>query len=191
MIEIEPDPPKLKELIYSQKLKVNIWGSGTSGTGDYPERELAICKRLQIRDAINEKFPKATVHNTERGDQTRSTQEVRQAKESDLVILVDFRGESTELDLDSYVPLDPEFLGKVHAILPNRYVDSTCATDAVFGFIEKGCVNGFTDEEFRSCNVRAKALEATETIALRRLMDRINQNWLLTSPKPRMPGYDA
>ena len=155
-----------------QPLKILVWGPGEPAEDTTDRRGYE--KRVQIRDAIRDKFPSSEVYFSEDPEMQdissafkgQLDREVMQAWVADFVIVLDM-SRGSDLELDHFIPTYSWFRKKVHVFLPEEYVNSGGLADEVFNELNPDRLEGFTREEFEECSLaRVKAINATTRAAL-------------------------
>lgn len=160
--------------LFYEYIKVLVWGPGDPGADAKAEKLAAYRKRIQIRDVLRTKFPRAEIYFSEdpemikiaEGFKGQLRKEALQAKFADLVVMLDI-GRGVDLELDYFVPTYPWFRDKVHVFLPEKYVRSDGLVNEIFKLLSKDQIEGFTQTDFSDCNVATKmAVQAALTCAL-------------------------
>ncbi len=157
-----------------EHIKILVWGPGNPGTGATPDRQRAYEKRLQIRDVLRTRFPRAEVYFSEDPEMIQITEgipgqlrkEALQAKISDLVLMLDI-SRGADLELDHFVPTYPWFRDKVHVFVPERYMPPSGLVSEVFNYLRPEQIEGYSDADFEACVVATqKAVQVAEYVAL-------------------------
>jgi len=155
-------------------IKILVWGPGDPGADASAEKRKGYEKRIQIKDVLRSRFPRAAVHFSEdeemleigEGISRQLTKQALQARDADLVLMLDI-SRGADLELDHFVPTYPWFREKVYVFLPERFVPPTGLVREVFDYLRQDQVEGFTDEEFEVCDVaKEKAVCIAQTVAL-------------------------
>lgn len=168
------DAERIKQDAKYEPITILIWGPGHPGRRAPLERRKAYNKRLQIKEALKKEFPRASVHFSEDTEMVEIGEgiigqlriEALQARVSDIVLMLDV-SRGTDLELDHFIPRYPWFRDKVHVFLPEKYVAAQGLVSEVLKYVPHDQVEGFSDEEFDSCNVATiKAVRAALSAAL-------------------------
>lgn len=168
------DAERIKQDAKYEPIIILIWGPGKPRRRASLEQHRAYTKRLQIKDILKKEFPRASVHFSEDTEMAEIGEgiigqlriEALQAKVSDIILMLDL-SRGADLELDHFVPTYPWFRDKVHVFLPKKYVITQGLVSEVLKYVPHDQVEGFSDEEFDSCNVATiKAVRAALSAAL-------------------------
>ena len=171
---VKQDAERVRQDSRYEPITILVWGPGDPGQKASTDRRDSYLKRLQIKEVLREKFPRASVYFSEdpemrevgTGIVGQLRIEALQAKISDLVIMLDL-SRGADLELDHFVPTYPWFRDKVHILLPEKYLSGTSLVADVLKYVPRDQVEGFTDEEFKRCEVATMmAVRAAQSAAL-------------------------
>jgi hypothetical protein len=156
------------------KMAILVWGPGDPGPHSSPTQTAAYKKRLQIKDVLAKTFKQAEVRFSEDKYLQKVTQGIlgqlkRQAihaRGADLVLMLDI-SRGADLELDHFVPTYPWFRDKVYVLLKEQYVPPRGLVKEVFDYLTREQVIGFSDKQFRSCEVATKkAVDIAISVAI-------------------------
>jgi hypothetical protein len=171
---VKEDAARIIQDAKFEAITILVWGPGDPGSSASAKLRKAYAKRLQIKEVLKQEFPRATVHFSEDPEMIELGQGVKgqlrvealQAKIADLVLMLDL-SRGADLELDHFVPTYPWFRDKVHVFMPERYVSGTGLVNEVLKYIPRDNVEGFTEKEFKVCEVaKVKAVRAALAVAL-------------------------
>ena len=181
MSRFKADADRIKEDALYEAINVLVWGPGNPGPVTSAETRAAYEKRLQIKDVLKGKFPRAEVHfsedpemiNVSQGIHGQLRREALQAAAADLILMLD-NSRGADLELDHFVPTYSWFRDKVFVFLPEQYVPPKGLVAEVFDYLRPDQVEGYSKQEFDLCHVATiKAVNAAHSIALSSLLKRL------------------
>jgi len=163
----------IKEEAKKEPINILVCGPGDPGPNAIQEKRLAYEKRIQIRDALRREFPHAEVFFSEDPEMNQIAEgiggqlgkEALQARVSHLILMLDI-SRGVDLELDYFVPKYSWFRDKVFVLLPEQYVSTQGLVKEILDYLKKEQVQGFSQDEFDSCQTTAKAVNAAHSVAL-------------------------
>ena len=162
-----------KEDAKYEPLNILVWGPGYPGPNAPQEKRLAYEKRIKIRDTLRIEFPRAEVYFSEDSERIQIAEgiggqlrkEALQASVSNLILMLDI-GRGVDLELDYFVPKYSWFRDKVFVLLPEQYVSSQGLVKEILDYLKEEQVQGFSQDEFDSCQTTVKAVNFAHGVAL-------------------------
>jgi len=166
-----------RRFIRQMEIRVLVWGPGPPSAGSHSP---GYNKRLQIKAEILNSFPLSLVYFSEDQEMRDIAQhlteqllkEALQAKAVDMIIILDM-SRGAEVEIDHFIETYDWFPSKAYVFLPDRYINTANLAGDVLGKLAEGHLVGFTQDEFKRCDVATiMAVKAVEqTITRKYLLD--------------------
>ncbi|MEI6310041.1 MAG: hypothetical protein WCP58_10420 [bacterium] len=180
MADWHAEAREIREASHYEHLRILVWGPGDPGTSAPPEKQKAYRKRLQIKDVLRNRFPRAEVNFSEDLEMVQIAtgiigqlrKEALQARTADLILMLAI-SRGAELELDHFVPTYPWFREKVYVLLPQQFIPPQGLVKEVFDHLKPDQVVGFSNDDFISCVVATeKSVSITEGVAMDKYLRR-------------------